>query len=201
MTAPLHRAMLTTHVVVSVSWGGALLVFLAHCAASLTWKDPVAIRAACLAMVVTAWAVILPLSIATLVTGVIQAVGTAWGLVRHYWLVVKLALTALATTVLLLKLPVISAMTSVEGPQVPSLDLRVSLTLHAVGGWLVLLACAVLAVYKPPGRTFWSSGKAAVPAPFWVKATFVVATLALFAVLAMLALGGHGPGMHGVTHR
>ena len=41
---------------------GALLVFLAHAVASLTVQDDALQRAVCIAMGVTAWAVILPLS-------------------------------------------------------------------------------------------------------------------------------------------
>jgi hypothetical protein len=36
-------------------------------------------------MGLTAWLVIMPLSVATLVSGLVQALGTTWGLLRHYW--------------------------------------------------------------------------------------------------------------------
>jgi ABC-type anion transport system duplicated permease subunit len=62
----------------SVGWFGALVVFLAHAAASLAVRDDMVQRALCIAMGVTAWAVILPLSLASFLTGVVQALGTAW---------------------------------------------------------------------------------------------------------------------------
>ena len=42
------------------------------------------VRAAYLAMELTAWFIIVPLSLASPVTGLVQSLGTAWGLFRHY---------------------------------------------------------------------------------------------------------------------
>lgn len=53
-------------------------------------------------MDVVTWWVIVPLTLASLVTGVLQALGTPWGLLRHYWVAAKLVLTVLATGFLLL---------------------------------------------------------------------------------------------------
>ena len=63
-----RKLLLTTHVVASIGWVGALAVFMAHAIASLTSQDPFIVRAACLAMALTAWFVILPLSLASLIT-------------------------------------------------------------------------------------------------------------------------------------
>ena len=49
--------------------------------------------------------VIVPLAIASLLTGVVQALATPWGLFRHYWVVIKLFLTVFATLVLLASPP------------------------------------------------------------------------------------------------
>ena len=46
--------------------------------------------------------VIPPAAVGALVTGVILAVGTSWGLFTHYWVVVKLALTVAALPVSIL---------------------------------------------------------------------------------------------------
>ena len=52
-------------------------------------------------MHLTTWFVIVPLSLAALLTGVVESLGTTWGLFRHYWIVTKLLLTVLATIILL----------------------------------------------------------------------------------------------------
>jgi hypothetical protein len=59
------------------------------------------VRAAYLAMEMTGWFVIVPLSFASLLTGLVQSLGTPWGLFRHYWVLIKLLITILATILLL----------------------------------------------------------------------------------------------------
>lgn len=97
MTPAFRKLALTVHIIASVGWVGAVAVFLAHAIASTSSQDALLVRAACLAMGLTAWFVILPLSLTSLVTGLVQALGTAWGLFRHYWVLAKLLLTGLAT--------------------------------------------------------------------------------------------------------
>jgi hypothetical protein len=40
--------------------------------------------------------VLVPLSLGALASGIVQSIGTKWGLVRHYWVLVKLLLTIAA---------------------------------------------------------------------------------------------------------
>ena len=200
MSARTRKLMLTTHVLSSIGWFGALLVFGAHSIASLVSGDPNNVRSVCIAMALTAWFVILPLSVASLSTGIVQALGTAWGLIRHYWVLAKLLLTAFATAILLLKLAPISDLAAAAGQASFSssslIDLKQSLLVHAVGGLIVLLLITVLAIYKPAGLTpFGSAGKTRA-LPRWVRVSLIVSA-ALTLVLALLVMhGGHGPAMH-----
>ena len=41
------------------------------------------------------------MSIAALLTGIVQSLGTSWGLFRHYWVLAKVLITAVATVLLL----------------------------------------------------------------------------------------------------
>jgi hypothetical protein len=84
MTPGLRKFALTAHVTSSAGWLGAVTAFLALAVAGLTSQDAQLVRAAYLAMELTGWFVIVPFGIATLVTGLVQAVGTPWGLFRHY---------------------------------------------------------------------------------------------------------------------
>lgn len=214
MAPPIRKLTLTAHVTASVGWLGALAVFLAHALASLISQDEQMVRAASLAMGLTAWFVILPLSLASLTTGLVQALGTAWGLFRHYWILFKLLLTAVATIVLLLKLGPISYLADVAAETTFSsadlIGLRTSLALHAGGGLLVLLTAATLAVCKPQGMTRYGvrkqreqgsarteSGLGSVTStPRWVKVFGVIVILLILMVGVMLLGGGHGPGAH-----
>src|SRR5258708_11390948 len=97
----LRKFALTAHVTASVGWLGAVAAFLAVAIAGLTSGDTPMVRAAYLAMGLTGWFVIVPLSLASLLTGLGQALGTTWGLFRHYWVLAKLLITVVATILLL----------------------------------------------------------------------------------------------------
>lgn len=194
MSPYVRKISLTAHVTASVGWVGALAVFLAHAIAGQVSDDARMVRATALAMGLTAWFVILPLSLASLTTGIVQALGTAWGLVRHYWVIFKLLLTVVATAVLLMKLgPIESLANAAIQPSFSGdklLDLRTSLTVHAAGGLLVLLATLVIAIFKPAGVTQSAS------MPRWVKIFGATVAILLLFIFLMLFAGGHGPSMH-----
>jgi hypothetical protein len=163
MKPGLRKLILTAHIVSSVGWLGAVAGFLALAIAGLTSKDAQMVRAAYLSMALTARFVIVPLAIASLLTGIIQALGTPWGLFRHYWILVKLLLTAFATIVLLQKMPLIgyAARQAVVTASFTA-DLRAAgtqLVVHSAGGLLVLLAVTTLSVYKPWGLTQYGRRK------------------------------------------
>jgi hypothetical protein len=157
MAPRLRKFALTAHVTSSVGLLGAIAAFLALAGAGLTSQDTQIVRAAYLAMEMIARLVIVPLAFAALLTGVVQSLGTPWGLLRHYWVLVKLLLTVFATGVLLLKMGLISyAARLAAETTLARADLRaagIELVVHAAGGLLILLVPAVLSVYKPQGLT------------------------------------------------
>ena len=69
MRPRLRKFALTAHVTSSVGWLGAVAGFLAPAVAGLTSQDAQMVRAAYLAMDLTTWFVIVPLSLASLLTG------------------------------------------------------------------------------------------------------------------------------------
>lgn len=160
MSLDLRKLVLTTHVTSSVGWLGAVAVFLALALVGLVGHDGQAVRAAYIAMNLTAWLVILPLGLLSPLTGFISSLGTTWGLFRHYWVVAKLLITIPSTLLLFLHLQPISRMASVAA-QTEVLGgnfgmLRAQLLFEAAAAMLVLLAATALSVYKPAGRTQWS---------------------------------------------
>src|SRR5882757_5685695 len=155
MTPRLRKLALTAHITFSVGWFGAVAAFLALAIAGLTNRDAQVVRGAYTAMELTARFVIVPLAIASLLSGIVQSLGTPWGLFRHYWVLAKLLLTAFATVVLLAKMPLIgyAARRAVQTTS-SSVDLHAAgaqLLVHAIGGLLVLLVITALSVYKPFG--------------------------------------------------
>ena len=153
----LRKLALTAHVASSVGWLGAVAAFLALAVVGLADRDAQTVRAAYLAMEPIARFVIVPLAFASLATGIVQALGTPWGLFRHYWVLIKLFVTVLATAVLLLQVGPIGYVadaareTTMSGAEFR--EARASLVAHAGGGLLVLLVPTALSVYKPRGVT------------------------------------------------
>jgi hypothetical protein len=145
---------LTAHITSSVGWLGAVVAYLALAVAALTSQDAQTVRAAWIAMELTGWFVIVPLALASVLIGVVNALGTPWGLFRHYWVLAKFLLTILATIILLLHMPTVSYFAGVaaETDSVSLGGLRSEL-IHAGGGLLLLLVATVLSVYKPRGMT------------------------------------------------
>jgi hypothetical protein len=102
MSLRLRRFTLTAHVTSSVGWLGAVVAYLALPITALNSTDPGTIQAAYIAMELLGWYVIVPFSLAALATGLVQSLGTEWGLFKYYWVVAKLGLTVLATIILFL---------------------------------------------------------------------------------------------------
>jgi hypothetical protein len=157
MPPGVRKLALTAHVTSSVGWLGAVAAFLALAITGLTGDDGPTVRGAYVAAEVITWAVIVPLCLASLLTGVVQSLGTPWGLVRHWWVLIKLALTVVATGLLLLHTQPIGHLGGVAasgGPLSADLDgMRVQLLVDAAAALVVLLGATVLAVVKPRGVT------------------------------------------------
>lgn len=155
MPPGLRKLALTAHVTCSVGWLGAAGAFLGLAIIGLTSEDGPTVRGVYLVMEPAAWFVLVPLAFASLLTGIVQSLGTTWGLFRHYWVLFKLALTVFATIVLLTYMKTFSVMAGVAAD--PGADIgtvrSASPVLHAALAILVLIVATLLAVYKPAGMT------------------------------------------------
>lgn len=158
LTPRLRKFALTAHVTSSVGWLGAIVGFLALAVAGLTSQDIQLVRASHLAMRLTAWYVIVPLSLASLLTGLVSALGTKWGLFRHYWVLFKLLINVFANIVLLMYMPTLDHFAGVAANATLSTgDLQMlrdpSAVIHASLALGLLLVATVLGLYKPRGVT------------------------------------------------
>jgi hypothetical protein len=154
MTPGLRKFALNVHITCSVGWIGGVITYLTLGIAAVTSRDAGTIRAAWTAMELIGWFALIPLSFASLITGLAMSLGTKWGLFLHYWTLISLVLTVFATVVLVLHMPNVSFLTDVaqevEGARLEALggDL-----FHPGLGLVVLLVIQVLNVYKPRGMT------------------------------------------------
>jgi hypothetical protein len=164
MTPRLRKFALTAHVTSSVGWFGAVAGFLALAVAGVASQDAQTVRAAYLTMELTGWFVLVPLALASLLTGLVQSLGTTWGLFRHYWVLAKLLINVFATVVLLLYTQTLGSLAEVAAETTSASDdlgmLRSpSPVLHAAVALLLLLVATTLAVYKPRGLTPYGQRK------------------------------------------
>ena len=64
--------------------GGGVLASVVLAVVGVSSSDAALIRGSYLSLESIGWYVLVPLSVASLATGLIQSLGTSWGLARHY---------------------------------------------------------------------------------------------------------------------
>ncbi len=209
MKPRIYRLVLTSHITFSVGWLGAVAVFIVLAITGLTSQNTQLSRASCIAMELSAWFVIVPFSLTSLFTGIIQAVGTKWGLLKHYWIVVKLFLTIASTILLLLHMQPITYLASAATD--PSFSNSqhsgqiINLIAKAGAAILVLLAITTISVYKPWGKIQFGLGnnnknimlqsnKAITKKS--LRFYIIIALIALVVIFIIMHLFGGGMGRH-----
>lgn len=151
-----RKLILTLHIIASVGWIGAVVGFLALAVAGFSSQNALLVRGAFLSMDVTAWFVLIPLSLASLFTGLTLSLLTKWGLFRNYWVLAKLLINVLASMLLLMyvqslgSLAAIVATSPVSGGNLLSSSDSLP---HSIAALLALLIATLLSVYKPRGLT------------------------------------------------
>lgn len=157
MSPRMSKFALTTHVISSVGWFGSVACFLALAIAGVTTKDAQLVRYTSFSMELIAWYVIVPMNFASLLTGLIQSLGTKWGLFRHYWVLIKLSITLISTFLLLVHMQPIGHLASLAAESnFSSVDVRglqIQLAIKAGLAMLALFVVTVISVYKPKGMT------------------------------------------------
>lgn len=153
----IRKISLTAHITFSVGWLGAVAGFLALAIIGISSQDKQLVRSAYLAMEAIGWFVIVPFCIGSLLSGLIQALGTPWELFKHYWVLTKFVVTVLSTIVLFLHMQPISFLADMAQKSTFSesdfRSVRIQLLADAGAALLVLLVLTTISVFKPWGRT------------------------------------------------
>jgi hypothetical protein len=154
----LRKLTLTAHITGSVGWIGAISTFLALAVVELSSQNALIVRGIFLSMDMIAWFIIVPLSLASLFTGLVLALFTKWGLLSHYWVLAKLLINVLASIILLMYVQSLGSLASIAAASTVSeaqlLSLRGSDSVeHSGAALLALLVATLLSVYKPRGMT------------------------------------------------
>jgi hypothetical protein len=163
LTRPQRKALLTVHLVSSVGWLGVSLTMLALGLAGRFAGSKRSTEGAYWAAHLFVDVLVIPLSLISLLSGVLMGLVTHWGLVRHKWVLTKLVLTTITTClgIFLLRPGVLDAYRN-SGPGGDPVTLQ-----HA-GADLVYagsvstgtyLLITVIAVFKPWGHTRWGQAR------------------------------------------
>lgn len=165
MTPHLRKFVLTAHVTFSVGWLGAVVSFLALALVGLMSNDDRIVRAAYIAMELTTWFVIVPLAIGSLASGLVQSLGTNWGLFRHYWIVAKFLITIVGTILLVVHTRPIGILAGAAKEVLIPIShyrgLQIQLVGDAIAAIVLLLTATTLSLYKPFGLTAYGRRKQA----------------------------------------
>ena len=157
LSASRRKAMLLVHILSSAGWIGAVAAFLVLAIASLYGSRTLPIGGVYLAMELIADWLILPLAFLSLITGVLQALSTSWGLFRHYWVLFKLLINVLSLPILLLHMQIIHRVAAVAiTGNFNSSGVKADRRQLVVAGSAALLALMIamfLSVFKPKGVT------------------------------------------------
>lgn len=207
MGPKLRKFALTMHITLSVGWLGAVIAFLVLSIVAIKSQNPEVVRSAFVSMNMIGLYAIVPLSFAALITGLVQGLGTQWGLLRYYWVVVKFILTIFATVALLLhqftavkKAAEIASGSEAIYPNVELSRLGLQLVGDASFAILVLLTAVVLSVYKPWGLTRYGrlkqskvslNDQGTMPLNRGFK-IFLAVVAVIILIFVLLHLGGRG---------
>ncbi|GAB4052152.1 hypothetical protein [Catellatospora paridis] len=148
-----RRLLLTAHVVTSVGWLGVAYALLVMALSAQASADPGTRVATYALMLSFDNAAMLPLGLAALVTGVILGVGSHWGVLRHWWVAVKLVLNiAVLVVPMLTRHPAL--VDAVDTARAGLLTEPAQQVLDgSIASVVVLTVATVLSVYKPWGKT------------------------------------------------
>lgn len=154
LAPPVRKLLLAVHLTCSIGWVGAVFAYLVLALAVPSSNRVETIRSAWIGMELIGWYAVVPLAVSTVATGLLLALGTRWGLLRHYWVLVSFVGTTVLAVVLLLHMPTVSSQADLARTASPQHLAEMGSDIpHAAIGLVLLTAILVLNIYKPRGLT------------------------------------------------
>ncbi|MGH3814113.1 MAG: hypothetical protein ACRDUV_16950 [Pseudonocardiaceae bacterium] len=151
-----RKIALTFHVAVSVGWLGSSYTMLVLGMSGLLATDPHFRIASYEIMHLFDRAVNIPLGFSMLLSGLVSALWTTWGLIRHRWVLTKLIIS----TAVLIITPILSVPRVLDivdqlraGTETPGLAIEIIAI--SIGTVITLTAVTTISIFKPWGRTRW----------------------------------------------
>lgn len=147
-----YKTMLVLHVLTSVGWFGMAVAVVFFWITAKATTDQGLARALYLTIARLPWLTV-PAGLAAIVTGGLLGLGTRYGLMKYWWVVIKILIAAIVVITdgtLTGDLAYAAAVNHTSEPV-----LYGSTTAHAV----VLVLASVLSVFKPPGLVPWTRAR------------------------------------------
>jgi hypothetical protein len=166
-----RRLVLLVHLVAALGWFGVDVVLGVLAVTGFTSDDPGRVAASYLALDTFAVPLLLIFGLSTLGSGLLLSIGSGWGIIRYWWLTIKLVLNlALSGLVLILLQPRVVEAAEQAGRVDQTLRDRIgpialNLLFPAFVSGTALLVAAVLATFKPWGRTPYGRRREAGASP------------------------------------
>jgi uncharacterized membrane protein len=159
LSASARKLTLTIHIIAAIGWIGVDFVLFVFALTGMTTDDPTTLATCYRAIDLFAVVLLVPLGLVTLATGLLLGWGSKYGIFRYHWVLWKLILNVVLTTlvVVLLRPGVEEAADQVAGPADTLPDrldqAQANLIFPPTVSITVLTFATILAVYKPWGRT------------------------------------------------
>ena len=164
LTPATRKTVMVLHAITGISWMGVDIALFVLLMTARTTDDPALVVSGFNAIRIIVPVAVPPLSLGILVTGLILGLGTPWGLIRYWWVLVKLILSLIMTALVFLSLvpainsiPVLSATPmSADAVRASLGSLPTQLMFPPVVSFLMLGVATILSIFKPWRRTPWS---------------------------------------------
>jgi hypothetical protein len=164
MPPTVRKTVQSLHVIVAVGWLGLTFGDVTLGVTAVVTDTPSVQHAMFRALGTIADVLLLPIAWVAYATGILMALGTRWGLVRHKWVLTKFLLTTLTVALTTFSLvPGLKTMRDTVNATpadelVPMSTADVSgLVSAAVVSTTCYTICVVLSIFKPWGRTRWGA--------------------------------------------
>ena len=159
LSGPARRLVRLLHLVAALGWLGVDVVLAVLAVTAFTSDDARIVAACYTALEIFAVPVLLTLGLTTLASGLVLSLASGWGIVRYWWLTLKLLINVvLSGLVLVLLQPRLGeagiAAHRIDDTLLERLDnIPTDLLFPGFVSGAALLAASVLGTFKPWGRT------------------------------------------------
>jgi hypothetical protein len=152
LSPAVRKLTLTVHVAAGVGWLGVHAVLILLAATGLTTGDETLLDAVYVTAGEVVW-LVFPFAAISLASGLVLALGTPWGLIRHVWVTAKLVINVAMLAVsgaVLSRFVEEAADRARDGVAVGDLGPRI--LVGSTAGFVLLVVATALSVYRPRGR-------------------------------------------------